>query len=333
MTIDITVLKGSKEGKIVKSTTHKDGLKDDEVLLKVTHSGLCGTDHVYKHQDMVLGHEGVGIVQEVGKDVTTFKVGDRAGFGYQHDSCGHCGECLSGRETYCPGRHFYGTHELDQGSMASHAVWRAAFLFAIPEAIKSEDASPLMCGGATVFNILYTYGVGSTDRVGIIGVGGLGHFAIQFAAKMGCEVVVFSSTESKKAEVEGLGATEIYATKGKTELKLERPINHLIVTTSAQPDWKLYLPTLAPGARIFPLSITMDDFTIPYLPLLLGGIRIQGSIVAARHVLRKMLDFAAFHQIKPIIQTFPLTVEGLEQAFERLEGGQMRYRGVLLAQD
>lgn len=132
----------------------------------------------------------------------------------------------------------YGVCELDQGSFATHAVWKDTFLFHIPDKLPLEHAAPLMCGGATVFNALYTYGVEPTHRVGIVGVGGLGHLAIAFAAKMGCEVVVFSGTDSKKDEAMGLGAKEFVAMKGKEKLDI-KPVNHLLVTTSAQPDWKL----------------------------------------------------------------------------------------------
>ena len=222
--------------------------------------------------------------------------------------------------------------DLDNGSFASHAVWREAYLFAIPDQIPNEYAAPLMCGGATVFNALEMYGVRPTDRVGIIGVGGLGHLAIEFASKMGCEVVVFSGTTSKEEEAGKLGAKEFYATKGLKELKIERPINYLLVTTSAQPDWNLYMNILAPGASIFPLSVSGGDLTLPYMPLLLNGIRVQGSVVAPRALHREMLRFAAVHGIRPIIETFPLTKEGVEQAFEHLSEGKMRYRGVLVAQ-
>jgi D-arabinose 1-dehydrogenase-like Zn-dependent alcohol dehydrogenase len=125
----------------------------------------------------------------------------------------------------------YGISELDQGSLATYAVWKADFLFPIPDAITSEHAAPLQCGGATVFNALQLHGVKSTDRVGVIGVGGLGHLAIQFAVAMGCEVVVFSGTNSKREESMKLGAKEFYAAKGVQELKI-KPINHLLVTTS-----------------------------------------------------------------------------------------------------
>jgi D-arabinose 1-dehydrogenase-like Zn-dependent alcohol dehydrogenase len=230
-----TVFKGSKEGKIVQSETNKGELQNDQVLVKVTASGLCGTDEHYKCADMALGHEGAGVVEEVGPAVKNMKKGDRVGWGYQHDSCGACDFCLTGRETYCPQRVMYGYADLDQGSFATHGVWREAFLFKIPDAISDVDAAPLMCGGATVFNSLYTYGIKPTDRVGVIGVGGLGHLAIQFAAKMGCDVVVFSGTESKKEEAERLGAKEFIAMKGKDSIEVSRKVDALLVTTSANP--------------------------------------------------------------------------------------------------
>jgi D-arabinose 1-dehydrogenase-like Zn-dependent alcohol dehydrogenase len=247
-----TVFKGSKEGKIVQSETNKGELQNDQVLVKVTASGLCGTDEHYKCADMALGHEGAGVVEEVGPAVKNMKKGDRVGWGYQHDSCGACEFCLTGRETYCPQRVMYGYADLDQGSFATHGVWREAFLFKIPDAISDVDAAPLMCGGATVFNSLYTYGIKPTDRVGVIGVGGLGHLAIQFAAKMGCDVVVFSGTESKKEEAERLGAKEFIAMKGKDSIEVSRKVDALLVTTSANPGMfyfasplKIYTLTLA----------------------------------------------------------------------------------------
>ena len=330
--IDIATFRGSKDGKIVAGKTHQDDLQHDQVLVKITHSGLCGTDEHYKSADQVLGHEGAGFVQAVGPEVEELKQGDRVGFGYLHNSCGHCQQCLTGRETFCPERVMYGTGDFDTGSFASHAVWREAYLFKIPPQIPNEYAAPLMCGGATVFNALEMYSVRPTDRVGIVGVGGLGHLAIEFSAAMGCEVVVFSGTTSKEAEAEKFGAMEFYATKGLKELKIEKPINYLLVTTSAQPDWNMYMKVLAPGAIVFPLSVSGGNLELPYMPLLLNGIRVQGSVVAPRAIHNEMLRFAAVHGIRPKIETFSLTKEGIEQAFEHLNKGEMRYRGVLVAQ-
>ncbi|EON63218.1 alcohol dehydrogenase [Coniosporium apollinis CBS 100218] len=327
-----TVFKGSNDGSIHKSSTTRPDLKDDQVFLRVTSSGLCGTDLHYRHADMVLGHEGCGVVESVGPTVKHLRAGDRVGWGYQHDSCGRCDQCLKGMETYCAERAMYGYADLDQGSFASHAVWREAFLFKIPDGISDVDAAPLMCGGATVFGALAIYGVQPTDTVGVIGVGGLGHLAIQFAAKMGCDVVVFSGTNSKKEEAMKLGATHFYATRGAKEIKSEKKIDHLLVTTSAQPDWSLYFPVLAPNATIYPLSVADGDFKVPYMPLISNGLRIQGSVVAPRGIHKKMLEFAARHDIKPIVMRYPMTVEGIEEAMKTLDEGGMRYRGVLVSE-
>ncbi|KAH8651153.1 chaperonin 10-like protein [Xylariales sp. PMI_506] len=328
-----TVFKGSKDGVPKKSTTTKpDELKGDSVLVKVTMSGLCGTDLHYKMVDMVLGHEGVGIVEGTGPACTSLKKGDRVGWGYEHDSCGHCEQCLQGTETYCPERAMYADADLDQGSFASHAVWREAFLFKIPEELSDEAAAPLQCGGATVWNALRAYDSQPTETVGIMGVGGLGHLAVQFAAKMGCRVVVLSGSDSKKEEALALGAHEFVATKGKKELSVKRPLNRLLVTTSAQPDWEQIMPILAPGATIHPLSVASGNFEIPYMPLLLNGITVQGSVVAPRRLHRQMLDFAALHGIAPVTETFPMTEEGIKKAIDRLENGNVHFRAVLKAQ-
>ena len=131
----------------------------------------------------MLGHEGIGIVAATGPEVRKLKKGDRVGWGYQHDCCGECQQCLKGTETFCAERQMYGDADLDQGSLAYGAVWREAFLFHIPDAISDEDAAPLMCGGATVFNVLDLYKIEPTSKVGIIGVGGLGHLAIQVSER------------------------------------------------------------------------------------------------------------------------------------------------------
>lgn len=231
---------------------------------------------------MVLGHEGVGVVEAVGPQAKYLKKGDRVGWGYEADSCGHCEPCLSGRETYCPERQMYGEANLDQGSMALAAVWREAFLFPIPDGISDEHAAPLQCGGVTVFNALHAYDTQPTETVGVMGVGGLGmclrgggilewrltrlpvgHMAIQFASKMGCRVVVISGSD-RKDEAMKLGAHEFIAMKGKDKLETSRPLNRLIVTTSAQPDWNLLMPIMAPNSTIHPMSITGGDFSIPY---------------------------------------------------------------------
>ncbi|KAH9903922.1 GroES-like protein [Xylariomycetidae sp. FL2044] len=324
-----TVFKGSKDGLKKSETSKPDQLDENQVYVKITASGLCGTDLHYKSADMVLGHEGVGVVEATGPHCKILKKGDRVGWGYNHNACGNCQECLQGFDTYCPKREMYGEADLDQGSFASHAVWNEGFLFKIPDGLTDEAAAPMQCGGATVFTALHGYDLQPTETVGIMGVGGLGHLAIQFAAKMGCRVVVLSGSDSKKEEAMRLGAHEFIATKGKTELKVSSPLNRLLVTTSAQPNWEQLLPIMAPRSHIFPLSVSFDKFEFPYMPLIAQGITIQGSVVAPRFIHQRMLEFAAFHKISPVVQTFPMTEQGIKDAMDKLEKGEVHFRAVL----
>jgi D-arabinose 1-dehydrogenase-like Zn-dependent alcohol dehydrogenase len=199
----------------------------------------------------------------------------------------------------------------------------------------SEDAAPLMCGGWTVWNALSRYGVKSGDSVGVIGIGGLGHLAIQFAAKMDCEVTAFSATEAKRAEAERLGAHHFIAKSGVTELKVPRTIDHLLIETNAHPDFSLYLPILSPRAAIYPQQIPhgFPDWNIPFFSLLLKGVSIIFATTGPRDQISKMQEFAALHGVKPVVEKFPLTKEGIDASLKKLEDGKMRYRGVLVAQD
>jgi D-arabinose 1-dehydrogenase-like Zn-dependent alcohol dehydrogenase len=165
-----------------------------------------------------------------------------------------------------------------------------------------------------------------------MGVGGLGHIAIQFAAKLGCRVVVLSGSDNKKADAAKLGAHKFVAmNKGDIDEQLgDWRISRLLVTTSAQPAWEKILPLLSTRARIYPLSVSSDNLEIPYMPLIMSGIAIQGSLVASRPIHRKMLEFAALHNIRPVLERFEMSEDGINQAFERLEAGKVQYRVVLL---
>ncbi|KAJ7873476.1 hypothetical protein B0H14DRAFT_3559129 [Mycena olivaceomarginata] len=297
----------------------------NEVLVKITHSGICGTNEHFKHANMVLGHEG-------------FQVGNVVGWGYMHKTCGECEQCLLGQDQYCPNREEYGSHNHHQGSFGSHAIW--------DNGLAPQHAAPLMCRGATVFEVIDSYNIRPTDHVGVVGIGRLGHLAIQFLSKMGASVVVFSSTDSKREEALRLGATEFYATNGVESFEMAK-IDHLMVTTSFIPDWKPYVafafllcPTenfhrflsgMKPKSTIYPLTVSFTDLVIPMMPIVLGGIHIQGSVVLSRSAQKKMLNFAAWNHITLIVETFPLLKSGVEDGMARLREGKMRYRGVLVA--
>ncbi|KAF7321868.1 MYND-type domain-containing protein [Mycena kentingensis (nom. inval.)] len=259
-TIEYTVFKGNPAGDgVIEAKTTRPAPTGIEVLIRITHSGICGTDEHHKNLDIALGHEGVGIVEQVGDAVTRLKVGDLVGWGYMHRVCGKCESCLKGQDQYCVKREWYGTHNFHQGSFGSHAIWDETFIFKVPEGLAPEFAAPLMCGGATVFNAIEQHNIRPTDRVGVIGVGGLGHLAIQFLAKMGCIVVVFSGSDSKKAEAKQLGATEFYATKGVSKFEGVKPLDHLIITASFLTQWKPYLDIMKPEGTVYPITISGDD--------------------------------------------------------------------------
>jgi D-arabinose 1-dehydrogenase-like Zn-dependent alcohol dehydrogenase len=144
---------------------------------------------------------------------------------------------ITGMEQFCADAQMFGNADLDEGSFGSHVVWEADMLARIPDAIELKHAAPLMCAGATVWTALTMYGLKPGDRVGVQGIGGLGHLAIQFAAKLGCEVVVLSSSESKREEATKLGATDFYVMKGDLDLPANKLINHLLICGSGNPDY------------------------------------------------------------------------------------------------
>ncbi|PQE28822.1 Alcohol dehydrogenase protein [Rutstroemia sp. NJR-2017a WRK4] len=220
-------------------------------------------------------------------------------------------------------------------SFATGAVRKESFVWRIPDGMSSEDAAPLMCGGITVWVPLTMHGVKPSDTVGVVGMGGLGHLAIQFARAMGCEVVVFSQTESKKEDAMRLGATTFIATQGKKDLTslVPRKVHHLLVTTSEVPDWDLFFPILAQAPSIYPLTATSMDakLSLPYMPFLLKGAKVISSM-PTRQSVNEMLEFATRNKIHPVIEREPMSTKGIENILDRLKQGKVRYRGVLCKQ-
>ncbi|ESK90148.1 nadp-dependent alcohol dehydrogenase [Moniliophthora roreri MCA 2997] len=326
--------RGSPSGKIVQSSFTRDSLAADEVVIKVTHSGVCGSELHFLHNDMVLGHEGIGVVQEVGSACKRIKVGDRVGWGFNHSSCGYCDHCLSGpsEDQYCKHTKMFSFNDLDQGSFSNLSIRKEEWLFVIPDGLSSEHAAPLMCAGATVFTPIIDH-VKPIDRIGIVGIGGLGHLAIQFAAKMGCDVVVFSSSESKRKEALALGASEFYATKGVAnlaDLGMKKPVKHLLLANSGSTNLGMYYPLLDEHANILLTTYASGDLVTSHPEMTFRGISIIGTKIASRYTMNKLLDFAARNKIAPYTETFPMSVEGAETAIKKLQDGTMRYRGVLV---
>ena len=327
-----TVFKGSPNGKIVKAQGGQRELRPHDVAIDIAYSGLCYTDMHFRTTDMVLGHEGVGVVSRVGSEVKVLKAGDRVGYGYNHDSCGYCDYCMRGDDIFCPDNKMYGVSDHDIGGFSDRVVLNAMFVHKIPEELTLRDVAPMQCAGVTVYAAIVNAGVTPGSRTGILGVGGLGHLAIQFLNRMGCDVVVFSSTSSKKDLALKLGADEFVASRENPAFEGVKKIDFLFVSTSAQPDWKEYFPLMNPDSTIVPLTVGSGDMVHPYEDIVEKQLKIYGSVVGKRYTHRKMLEFAARHNVRAMIEELPMTEEGLNTAFERLEKDDVRFRFVLKSQ-
>uniref|UniRef100_A0A0W0GB83 Enoyl reductase (ER) domain-containing protein n=1 Tax=Moniliophthora roreri TaxID=221103 RepID=A0A0W0GB83_MONRR len=280
--------RGSPSGKIVESSFARESLEADEVVITVTHSGVCGSELHLLRMGIVLGHEGIGIVQEIGSACKRVKVGDRVGWGFNHTGCGYCDYCLSGpsEDQYCKNAKMFTLDSTDQGSFSTLSVRKEEWLFVIPDGLSSEYAAPLMCAGATVFTPLIDY-VKPIDRIGIVGIGGLGHLAIQFAAKMGCDVVVFSSSESKREEALALGASEFYATKGVTnlaDLGMKKPVKYLLLANSGSTNLGIYYPLLDEHAKILLTTYATGDLVTSHPEMTFRGLSIIGTKIGSRYI-------------------------------------------------
>ncbi|KAI1343853.1 GroES-like protein [Xylariaceae sp. FL0016] len=311
-----------------------------EVLIQTTHSGLCYTDVHAKSKGCGLGHEGVGQVVKVGTEVSAHKVGDRVGWGWLHHSCGHCRSCASGYRQYCAQARGFAFGELDQGAFGDCAIWDETFVYAIPDGVSPESAGPLMCAGASVYEALDVAGTQSSDHVGVVGIGGLGHMAVLFAKAMGCFVTALGDSEEKKGEAFRLGADALRVVNASSDEEQywrnssssrggEEGINTLLICSNEVPDLERILPLLARQATIIPMTIQTKPMSVPYMPFILPGHRIIASTEASRQNHIKMMQFASRHGIRPWIEKFPMNQDGLKTAFGKLERGEMRFRGVL----
>ncbi|MBS0204190.1 MAG: NAD(P)-dependent alcohol dehydrogenase [Planctomycetes bacterium] len=304
----------------------------DDVEVAVEHCGLCHSDlSVYSNDwgisqfPAILGHEVVGRVTAVGAAARGVTVGQRVGVGWSSGSCMHCRQCLSGNHHLCPQVQF--TIVGHRGGFASHIRAHWAWVIPLPENLNYADAGPLLCGGITVFAPLVMHAA-STDRVGVIGVGGLGHMAVKFAAAYGCEVTAFTSSESKFEEARGFGAHHVVSSKDSAAIKkLSGRLDLLISTVNVKLDWDTFIGTLAPNGRLHVVGAVLDPIPVPAFSLILQQRSVSGSPTGSPVAIATMLDFAARHNVTPQTEHFPMSQ--INEAFSRLESGKARYRIVL----
>ena len=304
-----------------------------EVEIGISHCGICHSDiHLISNDwgmsqyPFIPGHEVVGTVTAAGSEVRSLQVGQRVGLGWQSNSCGQCEWCTRGMENLCPASE--GTCVHRHGGYADRVRANARFVIPIPDALPSEEVAPLLCGGITVYNPLRTHCINPTSRVGVVGIGGLGHIAIQFARVFGAEVTAFSTSAAKEEEARALGAHHFVNTREtKAMREVANTLDFILNTANADQDWATYVQALRPTGTLCFLGVPPSPVAVHAFPLISGVRSITGSPVGSPHQLREMLDVAARHNVKAKTERFPMAKAN--EAIEKVKKNKVRYRAVL----
>jgi uncharacterized zinc-type alcohol dehydrogenase-like protein len=320
------------KSKLVRQQVELRPLGAEEVEVQVEHCGLCHSDLSVRNNDWgdsqfpaVLGHEAVGRVVALGSAAKGLKVGQYVGIGWTASSCMHCRQCKSGDQHLCPTA--TPTIVGHRGAFASRVRSHWAWAIPLPEKINVAETGPLLCGGITVFNPLAMY-ARPTSRVGIIGIGGMGHMAVKFAAAYGCDVTAFTSSESKFDEARRFGAHHVESSRDSSVLKkLARTFDLLIVTVNVPLDWDALIGSLAPNGRMHVVGAVLEPIPVSIPSLISGQRSVSSSPTGSPVAIETMLDFAARHNITPQTEHFPMS--RINEAFDRLAAGKARYRIVL----
>ena len=308
-------------------------LKADEVEVKISHCGVCHSDvHLIDNDwgisryPFIPGHEIVGAVTAVGSSVTNLKVGERVGIGWQADSCGVCEWCRKGEEHLCANAQPTCVGRNGGYADAIRVNWR--FAVPVPEALESENVAPLLCGGITVYAPIRNHGVRPSSRVGIIGIGGLGHMGLQFAKAFGAEVTAFSTSKSKESEARALGAHHFVNTRETNAMKkLGGSFDLLLSTVNADQDWGGYISALRPKGSLCIVGVPPSPIAMQAFPLVGGQKSLAGSPTGSPSDIAEMLDVAARHNVKAVTERFAM--EKANEAVTKVKKNQVRYRAVL----
>ncbi len=303
-----------------------------DVEIAVEFCGICHSDiHLIDNDwrvstyPLVPGHEIVGTVERKGALVSHLKVGDRVGVGWQCSSCMCCEWCQRGEEPACD-KHG-ATCVGRPGGYAEYVVADSRFAFPIPAQLPSDAVAPLLCGGITVYTPLARF-ARPAQRVGVIGIGGLGHLALQFARAMGCEVTAFSTSPSKEAEAKRLGAHDFVLSTDDKAMKARANYFDLILSTvTVDLNWPLWLSLVRKHGRLQLVGASPGNISVPVMQLVGGQKTISGTIIGGRAGIREMLEFAARHGVRAQVEVLPL--ERVNEAIARVRSNEARYRMVL----
>lgn len=304
-----------------------------ECIIKLLACGVCHSDIdminntlAMSKYPLVPGHEVVGEVVEIGPEVTHLKKGDRVGVGWQRSSCLQCRDCLRGNENLCDRKQ--NLIVTGAGGFANYLSVDSRFAFPIPDGIDTKAAGPLLCGGITVYSALRYAGMGSGLEIGIIGVGGLGHIAVQFASKLGNRVTVFTTSQDKADFASKLGAKEaIVVKKGEKPPAPSRRLNILLSTVPSTIDWGAYIEFLDADGTFSIVGVPEEPLNVPLFSLLTKRRRIMSSPIGGRAMMMEMLSVAEEFGIEPMVEVFPL--EAANEAIEKVRNNRVRYRAVL----
>lgn len=316
-------------------------LRPDDVSIDIKFSGICHSDIHSAHGDwaggifpMVPGHEIAGIVTAVGEKVTKFAVGDRVGVGCYVDSCGGCEYCLRGEEQYCSKGVVATYNSLDYdgnptyGGYSQNIVVTERFVVRIPDRLALDVASPLLCAGITTYSPLKRWKAGPGKKVAILGMGGLGHVAIQFAHAMGAEVTVLSRAKDKENEALSFGADHYFSTLDpETFTTLAGRFDLILNTVSAPIDVDAYLSLLRVDGTLVNVGAPAEPSQYNVFSLIMSRRSIAGSLVGGLSETQEMLDFAAAHGIEPQIEI--IHADQVDEAYERILRSDVRYRFVI----
>ncbi len=306
------------------------GAEDVEVAVEycgLCHSDLSALDNNWgiSQYPAILGHEVTGRVTAIGPNAKGLKLGQRVGVGWNSGSCMHCHQCMSGSHHLCP--EVQTTIFGHRGGFATHIRSHWAWAIPLPEKLDFVEAGPLLCGGVTVFAPLAMH-ANPNSRVGIIGIGGLGHMAVKFAAAYGCEVTAFTSNESKFDEAKGFGANHVVSSRDSAAIgKLGGRFDLLISTVNVALDWNAMIGTLAPNGRLHIVGAVLEPIPVTAFSLIFGQHSVSGSPSGSPVAMGTMLDFASRHHIAPQTEHFPMS--RINDALARLASGKARYRIVL----
>lgn len=309
------------------------GLGSMEIEVRITHCGICHTDLHLINDDLGLtayplvpGHEIVGTIARLGTEVKNLVTGQRVGIGWLAGADFTCEQCRKGKDNLC--ENAQPTCMGHEGGFATHVRVDSRMAHPIPEKLSSEQAAPLLCAGITVFAPLLRHHVSGNSRLGVIGIGGLGHLALQYGRALGCHVTAFSTSADKEKEAITFGANDfVHVTNVESLSEKANSCDFILSTATGEVPWTDYLNVLKPEGKLCLVGVPESELKLPVLPLLFGQKSVVGSVIGSRTEMQEMLEFSARHQILPLIEKYQFSE--VNTALKKIAKNEIRYRAVL----